>query len=172
MSKAIDFKKAIAKGEKNESEKEKEIYAESDESRKQYPLSFDPDTASIDELTSLISYTVAKRTADRFVYMAGDMDDASPRSILSIIEEMPSKEAVKLMRAVFITYGMVYATEDLELLDICAEFSNDVYDFFTDFFLQSDEIEPYLVANWLDEPDGCIVLKMPGGEHDKNYCHM
>jgi hypothetical protein len=44
------------------------------------------------------------------------MDDASIRKILSTIEEMPSREAVKMLQALFIADGMILESEDLDLI--------------------------------------------------------
>lgn len=172
MSKVIDFKKAIAKKGNQERATDDELYAALNHAKELVPLKFDADMPEIDELSSMIAYTIAVRSAERFMTISECLDDASIRKILSTIEEMPSREAVKMLRALFISDGMILESEDIDLIDLCAEFCKDVYDYFTDFFLQADEIEPFLVANWLSEPDACIVLKMPGGEHDKNYCHM
>ena len=172
MTKIIDFKKSIVKKGKKEKATDDEFYAEINQTKDLIPFTFDADTPEIEELSSVIAYTIAVRSAQRFMTISECMDDASIRKILSTIEEMPSREAVKMLQALFIADGMILESEDLDLIDMCAEFCKDVYDYFTDFFLQTDEIEPFLVANWLSEPNACIVLKMPGGEHDKNYCHM
>ena len=172
MTKIIDFKKSIVKKGKKEKATDDEFYAEINQTKDLIPFTFDADTPEIEELSSVIAYTIAVRSAQRFMTISECMDDASIRKILSTIEEMPSREAVKMLQALFIADGMILESEDLDLIDMCAEFCKDVYDYFTVFFLQTDEIEPFLVANWLSEPNACIVLKMPGGEHDKNYCHM
>lgn len=174
MKKLIDLKETIAKKKEQEAVpvKKEEFYAKLDDPKDLIPLLFDSDTPEVDELASLISYSLAVRTAERFIEMAEGMDNASVRMILSTVEDMPSREAVRLLQSIFIFNDRFYEADDLGLLDLCAKYSKDVYDYFTDFFLQSDEIDPYLIANWLCGPDECFIMKIRGGGHDKNYCHM
>jgi hypothetical protein len=174
MKKIIDLKETIAKKKEQEAVpvKKEEFYAKIDDPKDLIPLLFDSDTTEVYELVSLISYTLAVRTAERFKEMMMGVDELSIRIILSTIEVMPSLEAVRLLRTLFLFDEMIYAADELWLLDLCANYNKDVYDYFTDFFLQSDEIDPYLIANWLSDPDECFIMKKQGGGHDKNYCHM
>lgn len=174
MKKITDLKEAITKEKEQEAVpvKKEEFYAKLDDPKDLIPLLFDPDTPEVEELASLISYSLAVKTAERFKEMMMGVDEATIRIILSTVEVMPSREAVRLLRALFLFDEMFYAADELWLLDLCAKYSKDVYDYFTDFFLQSDEIDPYLIANWLSGPDECSIMKIRGGGHDEDYCHM
>lgn len=116
MTKLIDFKKSIVKKGKKEKATDDEFYAELNQAKDLIPFAFDADTPEIEELSSAIAYTIAVRSAVRFMTISECMDEASIRKILSTIEEMPSREAVKMLQALFVADGMILESEDLDLI--------------------------------------------------------
>ncbi|MBR2540770.1 MAG: ParB N-terminal domain-containing protein [Mogibacterium sp.] len=116
MTKIIDFKKSIVKKGKKEKATDDEFYAEINQTKDLIPFTFDADTPEIEELSSVIAYTIAVRSAVRFMTISECMDEASIRKILSTIEEMPSREAVKMLQALFVADGMILESEDLDLI--------------------------------------------------------
>ena len=113
MKKIIDLKETIAKKKEQEAVpvKKEEFYAKIDDPKDLIPLLFDSDTTEVYELVSLISYTLAVRTAERFKEMMMGVDELSIRIILSTIEVMPSRESVRLLRTLFL-FDEIHLTFD------------------------------------------------------------
>ena len=85
MTKIIDFKKSIVKKGKKEKATDDEFYAEINQTKDLIPFTFDADTPEIEELSSVIAYTIAVRSAVRFMTISECMDEASIRKILVLI---------------------------------------------------------------------------------------
>jgi hypothetical protein len=78
----------------------------------------------------------------------------SIKQLIRRIEKADAEEAIRMLQAIFLSNGMRTDAEMLDILMTCKPYYESAYDDFMEFFLQTDEIDWFLVESWLDEWGG------------------
>ncbi len=112
---------------------------------------YDCDMSPEEILASEIVFALAGKAADSFTNAVDGLNLISITQLIGRMEDAEAKEAVEMLKAVFLSNGKRTDAEMLDLLDICAEHYEDSYDEFIDMFFDTDEIDWFAVEHWLDE---------------------
>lgn len=115
---------------------------------------YDSDIAPEEILASDVSSYLAVKAADSFTTAVDGLDMISIKQLIRRIEKADAEEAVKMLQAIFLSNGMRTDAEMLDILMTCKTHYESAYDDFMEFFLQTDEIDWFLVESWLDEWGG------------------
>ncbi|MBR2539568.1 MAG: hypothetical protein IKE85_01880 [Mogibacterium sp.] len=123
---------------------------------------YDPDIAPDEILASDVSNYLAIKAADSFTTAVDGLNMVSIKQLIRRIEKVDAEEAVKMLQAIFLSKGMRTDAEMLDILMTCKPHYESAYDDFMECFLQTDEIDWFLVESWLDECSGptdrmCLV---------------
>ena len=109
----------------------------------------DPAEAVLEEVSAedFVCETVgffAELAADRFLTVVDGWNYENIGIILRMIDDFMNdhkgKEAVDLLKAVFITGGLAYAAEDLDVLDVCSEYVEEAHLCFICDFMYAEEM--------------------------------
>lgn len=111
----------------------------------------DPDTSEIEGLISLISAVTAVKTADDFTAMVDGKRMDIIDLMLNMIENTCPKAAVRILKGMFYACGMEYAAERLDIIDICSGYCEDAYENFINDFMQTDDIDWFMMEDTLKE---------------------
>ena len=115
---------------------------------------YDPDIAPEEILASDVSNYLAIKAADSFTTAVDGLNMVSIKQLIRRIEKADAEEAIKMLQAIFLSNGMRTDAEMLDILMTCKPYYESAYDDFMEFFLQTDEIDWFLVESWLDEWGG------------------
>jgi len=152
MIKPIRIKKVInEKPEKSLEEelREKDLYISFED------ISADPkydcDMSPSEQLASEIIFRLAEKAADSFTNAVDGLNIISIKKLVDLLEDAEPEDAVCMLQAVFLSNGKRTDAEMLDLLDICEMYYEGSCADFMDSFMQTDEINWFVVDNWLDE---------------------
>ena len=95
------------------------------------------------ELASDIAFEVAERTGKMFVRLMEGKDPEIVMGMLKTLERSFYRSDVYVLRTLFLISEMYDAAKNLDLLDICYEYDDSVYDLFHDYFFVSEGITDY-----------------------------
>lgn len=95
------------------------------------------------ELASDIAFEVAERTGNMFVRLMEGNDPEIAMGMLKTLERSFYRSDVYVLRTLFLISEMYDAARNLDLLDICYEYDESVYDLFHDYFFVSEGITDY-----------------------------
>ena len=112
---------------------------------------FDCDMSPEEILASEIVFLLAGKAGESFTNAVDGLNLISIKQLIGRLENATSKDAVKMLQAVFLSNGKRTDAEMLDLLDICEEHYEGSYDEFMDMFFQTDEIDWFVMDNWFDE---------------------
>lgn len=112
----------------------------------------------IQELTRRIMFHLSDVVGRSFREMAEGKD---PRLVMQIMVRMRECEcdtAVKMLQSAFYITGNLKAAEELDIVDICAEFDSDAYAVFIDELITVDMIDWNLkeVFLWVEHEEPCV----------------
>lgn len=112
---------------------------------------YDSDLSPSETLASEIVFRLAAKAAESFTGAVDGLNIISIKQLVSMMEDAESEEAVGMLQAVLLSNGKRTDAEMLDLLNFCKMYYEGAFDDFIDCFMQADEIDWFVVDNWLDE---------------------
>ena len=112
---------------------------------------YDSDLSPTETLASEIVFRLAAKAAESFTGAVDGLNIISIKQLVSMMEDAESEEAVGMLQAVLLSNGKRTDAEMLDLLNLCKMYYEGAFDDFIDCFMQADEIDWFVVDNWLDE---------------------
>ncbi|MBP3897442.1 MAG: hypothetical protein J6D57_06390 [Mogibacterium sp.] len=152
MIKSIKMKKVIGeKPEKRLEEElmEKDLYISLDDIPTDQK--YDCDMSPSEQLASEIVFRLAEKAAESFRNAMDGLNIISIKHLISMLEDAESEKAVSMLQAVFLSNEKRTDAEMLDLLGLCKNYYDGSFDDFMDSFMQADEIDWFVMDNWLDE---------------------
>jgi len=129
--------------------KEKDLYMSIDDLCS--GANYDCDMSPSEVLASEVVFWLAEKAAENFTNAVDGLNIISIKKLIEMLEGAESEDAVCMLQAVFLSNGKRTDAEMLDLLDLCEKYYEGSCDDFIDCFLQADEIDWFVVDNWLDE---------------------
>lgn len=127
----------------SKSEKEAVPVSESEQDNRSNQDDDEWEPTETQELASDIAFEVAERTGEQFIRLMEGKDPEIVMGMLKSLERSVFRSDVCVLRALFLISEMKDAARDLDLLDICYEYDEAVYDMFHDYFFVSEGITDY-----------------------------
>ena len=110
---------------------------------------------------------IAQRAASDFTDMAINLNLQNTLELISYLESAQShgndKAFVVLMKCIFLAAGMNESKWMLELLDDCAKKESAVYEYFTDCFMETDEMDWFMMERILKDMNSREDMSESGG---------
>ena len=157
MRKTIKAKDVVANEKEQEMEKQKqdEFCAESDELEKAILTIPAPDISvflekkisikSEIQLVYDIASQLAAMTALKLDKVFIQTDPNVAKRLAKELEDSDGETMVSMLKAIFLVYGMVGASEDLNALRFCEKYDDSVYMFFQDEMLDTEIFDWYRI---------------------------
>ena len=124
---------------------------------------YDCDMSPEEILASEIVFSLAGKAGESFTNAVDGLNLISIKQLIGRLENATSKDAVRMLQAVFLSNGKRTDAEMLDLLDICEEHYEGSYDEFMDMFFETDEIDWFAVEHWLDFTEPTDGMKIVNG---------
>ena len=149
MIKPIRIKSKPEKMEEEMRQREQDIYLDID--AVYADSKYDCDMSPSEQLASEIVFRLAEKAADSFTGAVDGLNIISIKQLVSMMEDAETEDAVGMLKAVLLSNGKRTDAEMLELLELCKTYYDGAFDDFVDCFMQTDEIDWFVVDNWLDD---------------------
>ena len=113
---------------------------------------------------------IAQRAAEDFTDMAIELDMQGTLEMVNYLEAAQSfgsgREVVTLMKCIFLASGRKEAAKTLELLDFCYKEDELAYEYFTECFLTTDEMDLFIIENIMMSGHADSDTSENGGGHE------
>ena len=109
--------------------------------------------SDVEELASDIVFEIAEKTAADFVLLAGESDPECVELILKLLRKKHFSSFAYTLRTIFLAVGWGDAVWRLNLLHTCDAYDETTFDFFYDYFFNSDALTDYRIKHFSDNED-------------------
>ena len=116
-----------------------------DEEMPDFCSSFEGEEESVYELAATVASFTAERAADHFTDVVDGMRMDTITEMLRMIRHGNPESGLRMLKGMFYARCMKHAAEELDIIVICEEYCEDIYDWFIDDFMQTEEIDWFLM---------------------------
>ena len=106
-----------------------------------------------------IASFMAHKSAERFTDMVNGMRYSDITQMIERIQDSDPIDAVRILQMMFLSHGMTAESEDLDILDICANIDTDIYEYFFDSFMQEESIDWFALESVVDHYNEDLAAK-------------
>lgn len=103
------------------------------------------------QLSCDIVAKLAFMTEERFEDMVDELGFTTVKQLVRRIEGVDAETSVRMLQAMFLTYGMADMADALDILDACADYDDDVYLLFIGDLFDSDIFDWFSLENMFDD---------------------
>ena len=100
---------------------------------------------------------LASRVAREFIETVEHMDRDHICSIVDYLEKSDPLTAVDMLRGILFTSDSDTGVENLNIVDRCSDYDEDIYELFMEEFFDYEDVNWYLIDNWLRDAARKII---------------
>ena len=113
----------------------------------------DYEPSDVEELASEIVFEIVEKTAADFVLLAEGSDPECVEMILKLLSKKHNTSFAYTLRTIFLAAGWGDAVWRLNLLHACDAYDEATFDFFYDYFFNSEALTDYRIKHFPDDED-------------------